>query len=131
LVSFLKAVTDGFPRARQRVANFMRLYAKRPTLQTLARGGPADQRVAVVAAVGVFDALAGARRQVRVDRDHRDAEIGRAEGRARVEAHPAEQQDEGARDDEDDVVRREGARLPVRAILPDARSEDGSVGSWT
>jgi hypothetical protein len=40
LVSFLKAVLDGYPRSHERVAEFMRLYAARPTLQTLGRGAP-------------------------------------------------------------------------------------------
>ena len=56
--------------------------------------------------------------EIRVDRDYCDAQVGGAERGAWVEAHPAEQQEEGAGDDEDEVVRWEGSRLAVLSYLP-------------
>ena len=45
------------------------------------------------------------------------------ERRARIETHPAKQQDERARHDKHDVVGREGTRLAVRSIFAKPRAQ--------
>ena len=70
-------------------------------------------------------------REVRVQRDVReeaDAAVVDAERRARVEAEPAEPEDDDAERREGHVVARDRVRLPVRAELPDARPEQQRPG---
>ena len=50
---------------------------------------------------------AGARGEQRVDRDEADAQVGRTQRRAGVEAHPSEHEDQRADHDERDVVTRD------------------------
>ena len=65
----------------------------------------------------------GARREQRVDRDQADAQVGRAERGAGVEAHPSEDEDERSDHDVADVVTGDGVRAAVLVELPDARPE--------
>src|SRR6202035_774638 len=64
------------------------------------------------------------RRQVSVYRDDGDAKIRRTQRGTRIESHPSEKKDERAGNHEDDVMGWEGPRLTVRAILPQARTQD-------
>ena len=54
----------------------------------------------------------------RVHDDEADAQVGAGQGRARIEAEPAERQDERAEHDHRDVVPGHRLRLAVRSYLP-------------
>ena len=60
---------------------------------------------------------AGAGREVCVHGDDGNAQIGRRERRAWIEAHPSEEQNECTGHDEHEVVSGEGPRLAVLAIF--------------
>ena len=65
----------------------------------------------------------GGRGEQRVDGDDADPQVGRAERRPGVEAHPTEGQDQRADDDVAEVVPGERPDRPVLSVLADARSE--------
>jgi hypothetical protein len=62
--------------------------------------------------------------QVGIDGDHRNAQVGRGERGAGIEPHPAEEENERARHDKDQIVRRESPGFAVLAILAQARAKD-------
>ena len=72
----------------------------------------------------IADHEADARGEQRVDRDEADAQVGRAERRARVEAHPAEHEHQRADHDVAEVVAGDRVRRAVLVELPDAGPED-------
>ena len=65
----------------------------------------------------------GCRRQHGVHRDDADARIGEGQGRARIEAEPAEREDEGAEQRHRDVVTGHRVCSAVPRVLADARTE--------
>src|SRR5208337_5122868 len=58
--------------------------------------------------------------------NHRDAQVRRAQGGARVKTHPAEQENEGADHHKGKVMSWKGSRLAVRTVLAEARAKDDS-----
>src|ERR1700682_5153439 len=62
--------------------------------------------------------------KIRVYCDYRNAKVCCCERRARIKAHPTEQENEGARDNEGEVVRGEWSGLAIRPIFTKAWTQD-------
>src|SRR5262249_55639735 len=69
--------------------------------------------------------------QVGVNRDACDSQVGRPERRARVESHPAEEQNERPRDYVNKIVRGKNTNLAVPLKLSDSWSKNDGEGHRT
>ena len=74
------------------------------------------------------DAAGGTRNrgEVRVYRDHRNPQVGCAEGRTRIKAHPSKQKNKGAGNHKNKIVSWKNPHFAVRPILTETRTEDDS-----